>query len=281
MTLEYIIYADESIDKGKFYSNFYGGALVSSKELAFVIQALQTEKETQNLYSEIKWSKVTAQYLDKYKTMMDTFFTMVELNKVKIRIMFTQNRYVPQGLTRQQQATKYHLLYYQFIKHAFGLAYIPSTNQGVRLRIYLDKMPDTKEANTQFKAYLSGLQQSPPFRRAKIAIPLDQIAEIDSHNHVVLQCLDVVLGAMQFRLNNLHLEKLEGTRRRGKRTLAKEQLYKHILGRIRKIYPNFNVGITTGQQGNKANRWHHPYRHWLFIPANAQIDATQTKAHKK
>jgi hypothetical protein len=63
--------------------------------------------------------------------------------------------------------------------------------------------------------------------------------------------------------------------------LAKEQLYKHILSRIRKIYPGFNVGITTGQQGNKTNRWRHPYRHWLFIPANAQIDVTQTKAHKK
>lgn len=281
MTLEYIIYADESIDKGKFYSNFYGGALVSSKDLASVIQTLQAVKESQNLYNEIKWSKVTAQYLDKYQAVMDAFFDYVAQNRVKIRIMFTQNRNVPQGLTRRQQQNKYHLLYYQFIKHAFGLIYIRPTGQPIRLRIYLDKMPDTKEANAQFKAYLAGLTQSPPFRRAKIAISPDQIAEIDSHNHVILQCLDVVLGAMQFRLNNLHLEKRRETGRRGKKTIAKERLYKHILLRIRDIYPGFNVGITTGKQGDKANRWQHPYRHWLFVPANVRIDSTKTKSRQK
>jgi len=74
---------------------------------------------------------------------MDAFFDFVEQYQVKIRIMFTQNRYVPQGLTQRQQKNKYHLLYCQFIKHAFGLTYIRPTDQRIRLRIYLDKMPDT------------------------------------------------------------------------------------------------------------------------------------------
>ncbi len=86
---------------------------------------------------------------------------------------------------------------------------------------------------------------------------------------------------MQFRLNDLHLEKQEETGRRGKKTVAKERLYKHILSRIRKIYPGFNVGITTGQQGDRANRWRHPYRHWLFVPANARTDPAQTKSRQK
>ena len=29
----------------------------------------------------------------------------------------------------------------------------------------------------------------------------DDIAEAKSHNHDILQCLDVILGAMEFRLN--------------------------------------------------------------------------------
>jgi hypothetical protein len=47
-------------------------------------------------------------------------------------------------------------------------------------------------------------------------------------------------------------------------TLAKLRIYKHINKRIREIYPGFNIGITTGHQGDKANRWHHRYRHWNF-----------------
>lgn len=105
-----------------------------------------------------------------------------------------------------------------------------------------------------------------------------QIAEVNSKDHVLMQCLDVVLGAMAFRLNNKHLAKPPGALRRGKRTIAKEKLYKHISTRIRQIYPNFNVGESTGLQGNAANRWKHPYRHWKLIPKNHQRDVTKSKS---
>lgn len=79
---------------------------------------------------------------------------------------------------------------------------------------------------------------------------------------------------MQFRLNDKHLEKPAGKHRRGKRTVAKEAVYKHISARIRRIYPGFNIGISTGTGGELANRWNHPYRHWLFTPADREIVGT-------
>lgn len=96
-------------------------------------------------------------------------------------------------------------------------------------------------------------------------------------DHDILQCLDVVLGSIQFRLNDKHKEIPLGAKRRGKRTIAKEKLYKHINGRIREIYPGFNIGISTGVKGDKSNRWKHPYRHWLFLPANKKVDFEKTK----
>ena len=147
----------------------------------------------------------------------------------------------------------------------------------MRLRIYLDSLPDTREKVSQFKSYLVALHYSPDFRRARIRLSADQITKVRSHDHVILQCLDVVLGAMQFRLNDLHKRITPGKRRRGKRTIAKENLYKHILRRIRDIYPNFNIGITMGIQRRKQLYWEHPYRHWLFIPRDSIIDNTQTK----
>ena len=82
---------------------------------------------------------------------------------------------------------------------------------------------------------------------------------------------------MAFRLNNKHRVKPEGQARRGKKTIAKEKLYKHILGRIREVYANFNIGESTGIQGDPANRWRHPYRHWKLIPKNHERDMSRRK----
>lgn len=104
---------------------------------------------------------------------------------------------------------------------------------------------------------------------------------MNSHGHVILQCLDIVLGSVQFRLNEKHLERQPGARIRAKRTLAKESVYKEINKFIRSIYPNFNIGITTGIDGNRANYWNHSYRHWLFKAQNSSTDLSKTKRAKK
>lgn len=113
--------------------------------------------------------------------------------------------------------------------------------------------------------------------RAGVKFDSEQMGEVASHDHVVLQCLDVVLGAMAFRLNNKHMVKPEGQRQRGNRTIAKEKLYRHISTRIRQIYPSFNIGESTGIQGDRANRWRHPYRHWKLIPKNHERDFSKAK----
>ncbi len=86
-----------------------------------------------------------------------------------------------------------------------------------------------------------------------------------------MQCLDIVLGSMAFRLNDMHKEKPEGQKRRGKKTIAKEKLYKHINKYIREIKPGFNIGISTGTNSG-FDKWEHPYRHWKFTSANVEID---------
>ena len=80
-------------------------------------------------------------------------------------------------------------------------------------------------------------------RQTEKPIRNGDVAEVCSHDHVLLQCTDIVLGAMYFRLNNLHLEKPAGSRTRGKRTIAKEKLYKHINSQISSILPHFNIGV--------------------------------------
>jgi hypothetical protein len=274
---ELVIYTDESDKEGKYFSNFYGGVLVRSTDLADVIQLLKVTKREQNFFGEVKWQKVTENYLEKYKALLDEFFDLVAADRIKVRIMFTQNRLVPKGLTSEQRQNEFHLLYYQFLKHAFGL---PFANDGagvLRVRVNLDQLPANAEQNAAFKSFVLRLNHNPQFREARIEFSGDQIAEVASHDHVLLQCLDVVLGSMCFRLNDKHLEKPEGQRRRGKRTIAKEKLYKFIVSRVKKIYPGFNFGASTGTAGDLANRWQPSVSSLEFIPKDHEIDDTKNK----
>lgn len=277
MSRELIIYTDESTKSGRYFANFYGGALVRSEDIDEVRSVLTAAAQEAGLTAEIKWQKVSSAYLDRYIRVVDAFFDLIEVDRIKVRIMFTQRLFVPTNLTADQRENEYHLLYYQFLKHAFGLRFSNTSAESVRLRIYLDNLPDTKEKNARFKGYIAALEKSKGFRDARLLVPADQIAEVRSHDHIVLQCLDVVLGAMQFRLNDLHKVKPEGEQRRGSRTIAKEKLYRHISRRIRAIYPHFNIGISTGTDGEVKNRWLHPYRHWLFIPAEWEMDESEMK----
>jgi len=192
--------------------------------------------------------------------------------------MFTQNMYRPTKLTAEQLDLGYFLLYYQMIKHAFGIQYCnPNALDRVYFELLLDEVPHSREKFSVFRDKLASISATKNFEGRNVSIPVEAIAQIDSKTHSILQGLDIILGAMHFRLNDLHLAKPEGSRRRGKRTIAKERLYKAINKRVRGIYPNFNVGTSTGTTLGAVDRWNHPYRHWRLVPRDHQRDDTAVK----
>lgn len=272
---EYILLCDESIKDGVFYSNFYGGILVGSSFFERMNTELNRLKHQLNLFNEVKWQRVTENYLSKYLALMDAFFSHLKAGHAKVRIMFRQSANQPVGLSRMQIDQTFYLLYYQFIKHAFGFSSMPPNPQTVHLRLYFDQFPDTGEQVARFKGFILGLNASREFKAANLNIRPDDFAEIRSHEHVILQCLDVVLGAMAFRLNDMHKLKPPGAKRRGSRTIAKEKLYNHILGLIKQMRPGFNIGISTG--GGKSASWLDAYRHWSFVPNSNAFDQSKTK----
>ncbi|MFA6545461.1 MAG: DUF3800 domain-containing protein [Limisphaerales bacterium] len=278
---EYLLFCDESDTSGKFYSNFYGGVLVGSSQYDRMTARLNAEKHRLNLFGEVKWAKVSANYLGKYEELMRMFFSELRHGHARVRIMFRQNAHVPTGLSDDQIEGAYFRIYYQFIKHAFGLSFHPPAGHPVRLKLFFDEFPETREAATQFKGFILGLKDYPAIHRAGLTIRPEDIAEIRSHDHVLAQCLDVVLGAMAFRLNDKHREIPPGEKRRGKRTVAKERLYKAILADIRQLKPGFNIGISTGTGGDPAGRWHAPYLHWCFVPSEMEYRGELTKRGKK
>ena len=257
------MYCDESIDTDTKYGDFFGGCIISSSDLHPVVDALEKCKKENNLLQEIKWTKVTENYLQKYQNVIRLFFSFVRQGKIRVRIMFRsmENQYVSES-----KEDKYFKLYYQFLKHSFGFTH----TQGMKpfnVRIYLDQMPATRERCERFKTFLCNMPQTSDLKDCAIRISREQIAEVRSHDHVLLQCVDIIMGAMQFRLNNHHIEIPEGKHRRGKRTIAKEKLYKTISEEIRSIHPYFNIGVSTGSRNFQNPHWESPYEHWLFEPS--------------
>lgn len=198
--------------------------------------------------------------------------------------MFAQNAHVSDGLTKEQTDNEYSILYYYFLKDAFGMKYSNSTpyKTKVNFSLYLDDLPCSKEQKEIFKKSL--FRNNVGFQQNNVEIT--EFVEIDSKKHVIQQCMDIILGSMNFKLNDFDKIKDEKTGKRSKRTIAKEKLYKVINKNIREIRKNFNIGITTGINGDQSNYWKHLYRHWNFISSYSHFDETLTKrgsqkSHKK
>jgi hypothetical protein len=240
-----IIYCDESTQKGRFYSDFYGGAILDARYKDSLEQRLLAAKG--KCQGEMKWEKISEYNEADYMLFVDEIMNIVRDGFMKIRIMFTQNINVSKHLS--DDATKYGKLYYQFVKHAFGLRYCnPGNLLNYNITIYLDEFPHAPQKLDAFKTHMSALSELSFLKSARVVIKKENIADVVSKKHVVLQAVDVVLGAMQFRLNNKHRDIPAGQKRRGKRTRAKERVYRHINAKIRDIYPKFNIGLSTAKK---------------------------------
>ena len=95
------------------------GALINLSDINLIENALNSRKEELNLNGEIKWTKVTDNYLEKYIDMINLFFEFIKSGKIKVRIMFAQNAFVSDGLTKKQTDNEYSILYYYFLKDSF------------------------------------------------------------------------------------------------------------------------------------------------------------------
>lgn len=265
-TLEYILYCDESSAHGERYTDFFGGCIVEAGRQQAISEILNQKKADLGINAEIKWTKVSERYVEKYCELLHLFFHFVRSGDIRVRIMFRkkENQYTPAQQSSHDE--RYFKLYYQFLKHAFGFKTSRLITGDYHVHFFMDELPDHTAKADEFKRYLSNLPQVNDMTGTGLHIRMRDIGEVRSHDHVLLQCTDVILGSMQFRLNNLHKAIPEGQRRRGHKTVAKERVYKYIYKEICTIHPNFNTGESTGSRGYDNPHWTSPYEHWEFVP---------------
>ena len=272
------IWLDESDRHGEFYSNFYGGISVPSKHHREVIERMHSIVTEAGINDEIKWQKVNEYHYERYLRVVDELFDLAKEDKLKIRIFFRHNQFTASRLKPEEKKADYQMLYYQFIKFAFGL---PFANENLdSMTLFIDEIPLRQIERDEFLSHIRSLANDPVLKGKGLKIAEDGIIEVNSKHHLPLQFMDLILGAICFKLNEKNKLKAEGENKIGKRTLVKLKLYKHINTRIREIYPNFNIGVTTPIR-IPSDSWTQVYRHWSFIPKYHTRDASRTKMAKK
>ncbi|MBQ0115383.1 MAG: DUF3800 domain-containing protein [Bacteroidales bacterium] len=265
------IWLDESDKHGVKYSNFYGGILVESEHKKEVLERMENVKQHNDIRDEIKWQKVNEFHYNRYIAIVDELFDLAQEGKIKIRIFFRDNENQAPHLSKEQRKADYPMLYYQFIKYAFGFACCNSTDKEIGIRLFLDEIPLRQDEKIDFISHIRNLNNDPLFKKNKLKIVENGISEIDSKDHLPLQFVDLILGAVCFKLNEKDSLKHEENNHPGKRTLIKLKLYKHISERIRMIYPDFNIGTSTPVRDD-SDRWIQVYRHWNFKPKHYNTD---------
>lgn len=254
----YIIVCDESTKDGLFYSYFLGGAIVKEQDYEYINEELYRLKHMLVL-KELKRTYIDASNADKYIKVLNLFFNFVCEGKIKVRVMFCNNNYLHHNHEKKEAAT-FNKFYYFFLRYSFALNYSPSD---INLRIMFDELPDKKSVNDDFKQHLiENLNIKARFSTEhSVSLNLENIHEVDSRKHLVLQCVDVIVGILDYFCNSYISESYISS----KKEMGRYMVMKYIFSFINEQNPLFEILETTPQLLSKKG-WNLKYAHYLYKP---------------
>lgn len=250
---KYILVADESTKNGKVFSYFYGGAILLERDYELFNNVLNNIKFKLNL-GELKRTKITEKNYKDYILVLKMFFTLVKSGDIKIRVMFSPNEELLE-IPKKENVT-YTKFYFAFIFNAFSIFY---ANKNIELRLVFDDLPETKsQCNTFKNCIITKVRSNKRANTNRVYIDKQQIEEVDSKKHPILQCVDVIVGMVDYYLNTPK-EELKGS----KRAKARYEIWKYILSQIEDINPNFIITETT-QPIYSHKGWLAKYKHFVY-----------------
>lgn len=250
---KYILVADESTKKGKYFSYFYGGAILLERDYELFNNVLNNLKSKLNL-GEMKRTKITEKNCGDYILILRMFFTLVKSGDIKVRIMFSPNNELME-IPKKENLT-YTKFYFAFIFNAFSLFY---ANKNIKLRLIFDDLPETKsQCNTFKNCIIAKVKSNKRANTNHVYIDKEQIEEVNSEKHPILQCIDVIVGIIDYYLNTPKNELKTSNRAK-----ARYEIWKFISSQIESINPNFIITETT-QPIYSHKGWLDRYKHFVY-----------------
>jgi hypothetical protein len=193
------IWADEAWTHGGGEPNrywcFFGGVMGPQAAIDRLDSELSKIKRAHNLAGEVAWANVRAKNLPPYRAMVDCLVDLLQRTDLHFRQVF-----LDRSLIRVDQngaanpvadLDVQYLIYYQFLKHAFGIRYLPVAPPGQTHRILI-RLDDhsSQRHKSDLQSFVENLKST--LHRPDLSI---EVTFHDSKKSVRLQICDLLIGA--------------------------------------------------------------------------------------
>lgn len=242
------VYGDESRQTGAKYMVLGAVWLDSAGEEALIKDCTDFRNLT-GMRHQLKWTKVSDQKLNEYKKFIDIFFRHNRLHHVAFRcVVIDTHQLDHKTFNRGDEELGFYKLYYQLLLH--------NMRPGNRYLIMLDDRRTRKKTRlSTLKIVLNrGI-------RKKFNIDYDIVRNVEPRECEdlnQLQMVDILIGAIGYRLNGLHLK--AGAKR------AKIELSQHILNGSGRV----SFGPQDAPKDTWFNIWHMKLRKGRSAPTPSQ-----------
>lgn len=175
------LYCDESCHLENDHKQYMliGYTCVAYNQLHRHNQRIKALKEKYHFYGEIKWSNVSASQLDFYKELIDYFFD----TDLSFRAIIVNKSKVQNDLFQQDFDDFYYKMYYQLLIHKKDANYT--------YNVYLD----IKDTLSAYK-----VNRLKDILNTKLGV-FRNVQNIHSHESLMMQIADLILGALSYNLN--------------------------------------------------------------------------------
>ena len=275
MSTQYEVFIDEAWTQSskplKRYWCFYGGIFGTQGSLDALEKKLDASAKRHGLRTEVKWGHISQDSFDAYVEFVDLLLTSVGDGDIKYRQVFLDRSYVwiPQHSEEALgDLDSQFRICYQFIKHSFGLRYLPPDPDGAdtRVSIRLDNH-SSQQHKERLTKFCKLLPDTLGRKDLDIAVSFHNSKKIRR-----LQVCDLLMGAAGSHGNKMHQVRLGGRRGMSAKQKVRHNFCKYVYERLKEIDASsrgskaFNWFETTGLSDDPANRYAHPMRIWKFKP---------------
>jgi hypothetical protein len=189
------IYCDESRQTADRYMVLGGLITLREHEEAFQ-KAMLLYRQSNQMWAELKWTKVSDQKINEYFALMDLYFSLNRSFHFKAIVIDTQEvdhrRY-----NKNDSELGFYKLMYQFLLHSFG-AYLTPMDQCI---IHLDQRTTSKYKLSTLCAILNnGLKKKYGLSNQ----PIRNIQGLNSKDSDFIQVADILMGAIGYEMNGAH-----------------------------------------------------------------------------
>jgi len=278
----YEIWADEAwthcgLPLNRYWC-FFGGIMGPQSDLERLDIELSKVKSAFNIQGEVAWGNVRGRNLNGYRAFVDCALDLIQRTDLRFRQVFLDRSLIrlnEQGtITPIADLDLQYRIYYQFLKHAFGLRFLPpAKGPGPdRVLIRLDDHSSQRHKR-DLETFVTGLPGTLGRRDLDVEVTFR-----DSAKSCRLQACDLLIGAAGSHGNKAHLRRAPNQRGKTPKQQVRYEMAKYVYNKLRALDASergsaaFNWFESTGLSGQIRNLFDYKLRIWKFKPALYHID---------